>query len=486
MRNSSQTVMSGDAATPTPTVAPQPELSGIHAVPPEILVAILGMSADVEDQTPRTPWDEERRVGGSILLRLARVCSHWRTIVLETPSLWACVRVNSRLWDAARSSTGPKRVDYERLYSRLTQTLHRSANHPLTLHLHADTENSASAVRLLRFLSLSSDRWTEAHLSLASNSSCFLSQAQGRLDQLHTLGIDYACTDDVNPPFDAFAVAPRLHTFQFTGVSKYLPQIPWEQIRNFTCRDYDFSYHWLPLLPLAKLPEGGNCVLDFIVWDARLSSLQAPMECPSGSFSLTLSTLWADEVVRSEDDNRRPAKSPMDIFLDAVSFTNLHTLVLWTITVPPSAVFVKTFERLANRSDSSRSLHRLEMSMGATGFTSAELLSVLLLLPQLQELTAVDPPEALSSQCLITDVLLQGLQSLAICPCLRTLRLTTLGEFAAKTLVALLTARASEQFRFRVEIVLLPEHAVLPLASLYVAADAIEPPVSLVVDAPNM
>ncbi|KAJ7064086.1 hypothetical protein C8F01DRAFT_1130297 [Mycena amicta] len=430
----------------------------IHDLPSELLAAIL-LECSYGDGAPdcNTPQDEERRLAKRDMRTWACVCTHWRDIVFDTPSLWAHLAVDSRLWDDARTSVGTERVDTEQLLKLLSLSLQRSAHHPLTIHVDADTENSEFAVRLLRFFAQHSERWRDAYFRLASNSSCFLSRAHGQLGQLETLAIEYACTDDVNPPFDVFAVAPRLRSFEFTGVSKYLPQIPWGQLRHFKCTDNDFSCQWLPLLPLAELSTECDCVLDLVVFDSYTSAGNAPIVSQIPSLVLSVSAVWlyAQQV-------EGLLTSLLDVFFDAFTFPNLRELTLSTMTGPdvdeftdpaswPSSLL--SFHELAKRSGFHTSLVRLGIFLV---ISTDELFAVLELLPRLEELAIGDLSPSVSlpagENIIITDALLESLEPRSLVPNLKMLRLTTELAFSDEQLLCLLRARASDSFSFTVEV----------------------------------
>ncbi|KAF7304020.1 F-box domain-containing protein [Mycena indigotica] len=437
----------------------------IDTLPSELLVHIVsetvnGNSGDI--RTRKTPQDEQHCLAkeelfGARFLGLPSLARHHYAHTQYLVAYRRLLRI----------------VGYGKEESGL-----RSCSHPLTLCLSADSENSDFAVRLLRWFSAYSQRWREVQLQVASNSSCFLSGAKGKLDQLETLGIYYSSVDDVNPPFDAFAIAPRLHSFDFHGVSKCRPCIPWRQLKLLRWTDEDFSCSSIPLLPLGELCDGCHTNLYLVAQDHTPTLLNTPIESRIASLSLWFSMFNLDIA---------SVNPILDVFFDSFTLPQLQELILLTVNAPSSFFFpimwrpssTQSFAALARRSGFRRSLLRLQICVP---IAEDALFEVLGLLPLLETITIGDVhPYAVGIGQQVTDSLLARFtQSMHITPQLRRLSLLTLLHFEDDSLVQLLYARASRKFKFELEVFCIAH----PLRDIYeeplqTKAERIEPKVLL-------
>ncbi|KAJ8089285.1 hypothetical protein AAF712_010746 [Marasmius tenuissimus] len=224
-------------------------LRPVFRLPPEVLARIFSLSVDtpaVEDadgfrgQRPPTslrptkhPWV------------LSQVCQSWRSLALNTPSLWSFV---SFTIPSNNEGEQPLAVSLTR-YRRLQLQLRRSASTPLDITVEVPDPNSPSLERFLSLLCYNSPRWR--HLSIELHGDRFLpwmSSITGHLQTLQSLHIKLIgtiLTDD----FDCFEFAPQLRSIIISADRRIsaavLPfrklKLPHEQITHHYWQDMELE-----------------------------------------------------------------------------------------------------------------------------------------------------------------------------------------------------------------------------------------------------
>ncbi|KAJ7246200.1 hypothetical protein C8J57DRAFT_756820, partial [Mycena rebaudengoi] len=178
-------------------------------VPNELLVQIFAIASEpspISEDT--TPQEELSRLGKQDLRYLSQVCSHWNSVVMNTPMLWSRIVVDLDLW--ARL---PARRDT--LRDLLEASLLRGGSFSLRITLYASGNAQREECRwVLQLLGHHSRRWWRVSLQLDLSFLQFLSSVRGRLPLLERLTIDGWKPWPDNP--DIFIVAPRLKDVALT------------------------------------------------------------------------------------------------------------------------------------------------------------------------------------------------------------------------------------------------------------------------------
>ncbi|KAJ7201618.1 hypothetical protein GGX14DRAFT_699356 [Mycena pura] len=154
------------------------------------------------------------------LLTLSKVCSRWRTVSLETPTLWTKIDLDSVLWRTpARTSESPF---LGRTVGLLASVLRRSRELPLIIRITSGTTVPLHP-RVFHLLASHSYRWASLTIFCDIHGICF-SGLEGRLPMLENLQLEPTRVSPPNP-FNYLKVAPALRRLNVTlplldGISK--------------------------------------------------------------------------------------------------------------------------------------------------------------------------------------------------------------------------------------------------------------------------
>ncbi|KAJ7189030.1 hypothetical protein C8R46DRAFT_935250 [Mycena filopes] len=359
--------------------------SPVRRLPTELLAEIFDMCAP-EDQkimSTTTPTQEIERISKNYLLQLAQVCSHWRSVAMETPNLWSLIVLDTDLWDRLPQSS-------RTLLNLVASSLQRGGECPLTLHIAVDHGNRNDR-SILELLSGHSHRWRDVSMWIDPPSFSHLVQAKGNLGRLGVLRLasDTTWGEQIHPASDIFEIAPRLSDVRLAEWEDLVPVLPWNQ------------------LYLASLRLGGRVppartmrILPLLLDTARLfiepNSLSTPLQPPILSNIDNL----AVEVVGA------PRSRPiLGILFQSLTLPRLDMFFLevWNGFFPrweqgPFLDFV-------SRSSLQTTLTSLRIDVV---ITDHELLECLATLPLLEELYIVDSGDD-SDPALLTEHLLQML-----------------------------------------------------------------------------
>ncbi|KAJ7983261.1 hypothetical protein DFH06DRAFT_1441129 [Mycena polygramma] len=213
------------------------------------------------------------------------------------------------------------------------------------------------------------ERWQQLHFSAVGDSGQHLSVVKGRLHSLTTLHLLTQCKG-----LDALEVAPALQIVSFTGAPKYIPRLPWSQIRVFK---FLGSWHTNDLLA----PSNALCTTRLLGRGAQFC-FNAELKNPGAEWVSVSSDLGSLSLA-------------LELAPESAKFVlgRRDTLPVWNSD---------QFAAFAARS--SLHTHLLYLHLRVV-IIDDELLRALTALPSLESLTASEHNDHIS----ITDVPLEGL-----------------------------------------------------------------------------
>ncbi|KAJ7093856.1 hypothetical protein B0H15DRAFT_143592 [Mycena belliarum] len=365
----------------------------VRRLPVELLVEIFAMSSssNAEELTETdTPAGEMDRISKKYLLRLSQVCSHWHVVVMSTARLWSTISLNATLWPGCPTPAA-------NLLGRLTTSLARGGNHPLTLQIGLDNGSDPNESLVVDALAQHSRRWRSVYLWIDLESLQCFSGAQGNIPLLEDLcitGVGHSATG-----VDVFATAPRLKSVTFEGEVIHMPHFPWEQLEHFRyiTNGMQSGLH-APLALMARMRHDHvpRFTLAVDVEDIDLSIEVPPLVADVHHFSLELLGMLS----------RFLAPQLLGIIFKALTLPHLHGITIDRDWESPAPVWDNThFLPFAARSSLHDSLTELELHFQ---MTDMELLDCLAVLPMLTSLIISDCGGA-ERHAVVTDNLLRRL-----------------------------------------------------------------------------
>ncbi|KAL1752711.1 hypothetical protein FB107DRAFT_292943 [Schizophyllum commune] len=200
----------------------------VDRIPAEIYTLIFEFSVSMDalsaynfffDDTTKAPW------------LLGQVCSRWRTIVHDAPTLWTIVRLSTCLLQE-----GPQ--PEESIVEMLVYYLERSKSLPISLFLLSEEYFPEP---ILAPLLDCSDRWRDVFLFLHPDHLPRFVPIRDRLHQLRTMSlIPTVPSNTADYMRDMFKAAPSLESLALNGHSLELGlSFPWAQIRIFEANYVD-------------------------------------------------------------------------------------------------------------------------------------------------------------------------------------------------------------------------------------------------------
>ncbi|KAJ7099228.1 hypothetical protein B0H15DRAFT_819629 [Mycena belliarum] len=365
----------------------------VRRLPVELLVEIFAMSftSNAEELTENdTPAGEMDRISKKYLLQLSQVCSHWHVVVMSTARLWSTISLDATLWPACPTTTA-------NLLGRLTTSLARGGNHPLTLEIGLDNGSDPNESLVMEALAQHSWRWRNVYLWIDLESLKCLSNAKGNLPLL-----DYLCITGVGQPgtaADVFATAPRLKSVIFEGEVIHMPHFPWEQLEHFRyITDGLQSGLHAPLALMTRMhhDRAPKFTLSVHVEDIDISIEVPPLVADVHHFSLELLGM----------QSRFLAPQLLGIIFKALTLPRLHVITIDRDWESPAPVWDNThFLPFAARSSLHDNLAELEVHFE---MSDAELLECLAVLPMLTSLIISDCGGT-EHHAVVTDNLLRRL-----------------------------------------------------------------------------
>ncbi|KAJ7189021.1 hypothetical protein C8R46DRAFT_1341639 [Mycena filopes] len=199
----------------------------VRRLPTELLAQIFDLCAPdgqevISDTT--TPTEEVERLAKKYLLQLAQVCSYWRSVAMETPTLWSLIVLDTNLWDRLPQSS-------RTLLNLVASSLQRGGECPLTLHIAVD-HGDRNERSVLELLSEHSRRWRDVSMWIDPPSFSHLVQAKGNLGRLGFLWLarNTISRNEIHPARNIFQIAPRLSEVSLEQWHEPVPVLPWNQL----------------------------------------------------------------------------------------------------------------------------------------------------------------------------------------------------------------------------------------------------------------
>lgn len=154
---------------------------------------------------------------------LAQVSRRWRAVALSYPEIWGVVPP-IRL---------PMKDNGKKLVPVLQEVLHRSGEHPLSIHISSD-EDGAVDHPIFQLLIKHCMRWRIVVMDLEVCDFKALTQfIRRRLSSLYSLKITVRVPHDEDYVLEAFSIAPMLREVDIDCPQVQL-LIPWEQLTRYT------------------------------------------------------------------------------------------------------------------------------------------------------------------------------------------------------------------------------------------------------------
>ncbi|KAF8178095.1 hypothetical protein K438DRAFT_1978062 [Mycena galopus ATCC 62051] len=189
-------------------------LSPIRRLPPELLQMVFLFAI------PNRQWFLTVTQSAMDALRLAQVCSYWRTVALDTSKLWTGVLIRA-------STRHQSSIAHLEFYSS-----HAKAS-PLTVHCHKIPGRS-----FMKKLTSLSHRWSEILLTIGNSPLEELNAVRHKIPLLTSLSLRNLCGRDGTQTNDAFECAPSLRRVVLTinsgNVWPFSYILPWEQVTSLT------------------------------------------------------------------------------------------------------------------------------------------------------------------------------------------------------------------------------------------------------------
>ncbi|KAJ6535322.1 hypothetical protein DFH09DRAFT_1324939 [Mycena vulgaris] len=408
--------------------------SPARRLPTELLADIFDMCAppdthELSDTT--TPEEEVDRVAKIYLLQLARVCSRWHRIVMDTPMLWSMIAADTELWD--RTTTSPTT-----LLRLLAASLERGAHFPLSMEIYVNSRrhHSGHEQTLLELLSQHARRWKNVYFYIHPQYFTFLAGAKGNLPLLDQLCLASDVPSYLESPLDVFETAPRLNTVTIFEWRSKLPNLPWGQLLGLEYQTGK-SHDLFPILDMMhRIPTGTPYIVDVNVPYIAVPFVLQPTES-----NLT----WLD-LRLTPDSGPLHTQTVVGTLLDSLTLPclrKLRFLQCQDTPAPPLLWPQRHFLSFASRSSLYASLRSLEI---LAVIEEDELLRCLEVLVSLEFLNVSDCEDS-EGHVLVTDNLLHRLawrnEHTVLIPRIRFLVVNSLLQFHNDSLWDFVTSRIS-------------------------------------------
>ncbi|KAJ7143454.1 hypothetical protein C8R46DRAFT_1200177 [Mycena filopes] len=190
------------------------QLAPIRRVPPEILSSIFIDPFFGEGPTRRG----DIAITGRISDPIATVSFQWRAITMSTPQFYSTFSVSL-------SATAD-------ISEHLQLYLQRSQTCPLNLMIWSKYDAQPNPHILARLLS-TSERWATLHLKMETKYLPLFGPVRGRLPLLECISL-HGITPAQRSTTDAFELAPRLTTLDFSISADVLPSLPLKQLEQLS------------------------------------------------------------------------------------------------------------------------------------------------------------------------------------------------------------------------------------------------------------
>ncbi|PBK90956.1 hypothetical protein ARMGADRAFT_1064299 [Armillaria gallica] len=190
------------------------------------------------------------------------VCSKWRNILLNSPSL----RSNIEIF-VTSSNFGVNANNYVR---KLGRQMDRSGNHPLTITISTPSVQAFASIgaipsQLVMLLHSFSSRIQYLRFNLPSRQLQSIPSLQLSLPSLHTLFLLSTDGNGIARRSDSFAFCPSLRNFACVDIiDPSVFSLPWHQINDYMCRYFRIRHSQasIHIRMLEWLVNLKFCVLD--------------------------------------------------------------------------------------------------------------------------------------------------------------------------------------------------------------------------------
>ncbi|KAF7291450.1 F-box domain-containing protein [Mycena indigotica] len=408
-----------------------PASAPILRLPTELLLAILARC--VTDN----PWDDEAPI--AILMKaqwlaLSAVCSHWHSVIMGTPTIWADICV----WAI------PTREDA--LSVELVQrALLRAGNTPLRVNIDVAQTYDAQTGRPIRrqifaFLSMSSARWRALSLRVDPlQLSLELTPIRGKLPLLERLELARGSNANDRTFFagcDLFEFAPALRSLTFEDIP---PRVAWHQLKEVRMKitsGYHGHFHKAVYTALAFI-EHCSALCSVVVWGITPPYHQDQEQLDDWPttplFKSPIRSLSLATFSRNDAQARLAGR-----LLRLLDLPNLAEFKLESTFPAVNYWDPAAFTAFAHRSPNMTVLHLRNVYI-----STPALLQALSQVPLLEDIAAGDTHLQTSYHFAITDEVLRGLlePGLSLVPNLRRLEITSFLQFDYGLLLEVLRQR---------------------------------------------
>ncbi|KAJ7125534.1 hypothetical protein C8R43DRAFT_1030434 [Mycena crocata] len=433
--------------------------SRVRRVPTEILTEIFTLcapevypyySAAASDHTSESALERAAQLH---LLRLSQVCASWYTIVMNTPSLWATIEVDTEPDQTSFHST--------MFIHLLSLSLQRSADYPLTISLRAEfilrAKLQPHAGPCINLLALRSHRWRSADLFLEEDALDLLEDvldslapaATGNFPLLERLDLARYTLDDL----DIFEIAPKLTKVNLGEPSRRPPILPWRQLQSIAyaavpeesliCRGLGLLRHCSELCEFQ---------IDNL-WFQDVATISQSELTPVES------DIWSLNWTIFSPDRPDHARQALGDILGTLTLPCLKRLSLDSTqgNNPPLFWPHDQFIAFASRSGCSNTL--ISLSLHNMVITESELVQCLSVMASLEVLFIQDVPSKTSGgpdHILITDGLLRQLfwtaDATCLIPSLARFSFESLFTFDKNVLLGFIASRLTSGRTFAIEL----------------------------------
>ncbi|KAK0421881.1 hypothetical protein EV421DRAFT_1867979 [Armillaria borealis] len=246
-------------------------LSPIQHVPDEIWVRIFRHTVE-PPKSLRASWypragtfsnrSWDFKPTEDFLWAIEGVCSKWRSILLNSPSLWSNIEIF-----ITNSNFGVNANNYVR---KLGRQMDRSGNHPLTITISTPNVPAFASIgvipsQLVMLLHSFSSRIQYLRFNLPSRQLQSVPSLRLSLPSLHTLFLLSTDGNGIARRSDSFAFCPSLRNFACVDIiDPSAFSLPWHQINDYMCRYFRIRHSEasIHIRMLERLVNLKTCVLD--------------------------------------------------------------------------------------------------------------------------------------------------------------------------------------------------------------------------------
>ncbi|KAJ6516900.1 hypothetical protein C8R47DRAFT_1268679 [Mycena vitilis] len=437
----------------------------IRSLPPEILLKIFAYSS--------RPWDfrlagelssreHMERLAKAPFLKICRVCSAWRSIIMETPSLWAAIEINLNEWLLPSVERRAKPL--------LAVGIARTAACLLRVKVTATAFPYFGDSGMV-LLGECSRRWRSAHLRLNAAAFRAISFTRGNFPLLETLYLDSQSLPEVN----IFEVAPRLRAVTLRAYGAIGPlSLPWEQLTtlNYTGdpRDPPGLRPFMGLIHRCTSLTAVTLLIDISTLSlphAALASVNTNLTC----LAITLRNTRCSDSIH--------ATQAFTVILGAFTLPSISKLDLRMNSPMPLVWPQGDFQAFAARSSFRDTITSL--AFHGILILDLELLICIREAPQLQSLSIADVPRADDNSpdhVIVTDALLVHLTNAHLIPHLHVLEIASLLRFTPQKLLNFVASRIQSGRTtagpFKLEVYWNPHFGPSPNAALVEQLDSLQ------------